>query len=340
MLLRLICLCWLFLVAFACTVAAQDVRNPDQEQLLSWLPADTESVVAARGPFAIAAAWSEDEEKLGRSVPLKMVRAAFQQLPLELLYGEHPDVSKALRGETVLLSMQGSRHFRNPKGGLEVMDFEGCSITVFTNNVGTKLAAVMGRATRREGIAGVNVYVFHEKMYGAEWDRFVALPLPNLLLLASDRSYLQEVLERIAGKSGERALPATLPEWRYVMQGARYWGLRHYDRSQAKLDPTSPFGDVRAFTERDDKAIGFAFAVDPTDERSAIMTSISDDPSKSNAAQKGHKVASPEQGVRLEIRLQSPAAGVVQQVWKLNQGEALSYFILETMVALGRGMYI
>src|SRR5262249_37415279 len=104
----------------------------DQEELLWWLPADTESVVTARGPFPLRP-HPKDEKDDGhwftKKGSLAEIRLEFEQLPLELFMSL--DLDTALRGSTVALAMQGSRHFRDPLPGLEVMDFEGCSIVIF-----------------------------------------------------------------------------------------------------------------------------------------------------------------------------------------------------------------
>src|SRR6185295_10790975 len=75
--------------------------------------------------------------------------------------------------------------------------------------------------------------------------------------------YLREVLERIRGKAGERALRGTLAEWKFVDTKAPFWGLRHYDKSQARIDPTSPFVERNILGTADRQASGIAFGFDP-----------------------------------------------------------------------------
>jgi hypothetical protein len=40
--------------------------------------------------------------------------------------------------------------------------------------------------------------------------------------------------------SGPRALPASLPEWKYVDRSQPFWAVRHFDNSRADVDPTNP----------------------------------------------------------------------------------------------------
>ena len=57
------------------------------------------------------------------------------------------------------------------------------------------------------------------------------------------------------GKKGNRALPDDLPEWKYVNTDLQFWGIRHFDRTQAKLDPSSPFGGQKSANDADGQAI-------------------------------------------------------------------------------------
>jgi hypothetical protein len=56
-------------------------------------------------------------------------------------------------------------------------------------------------------------------------------PKPNIAVAATDRGYLEDVLARIDGKRGERALPDTLPEWKHVDTHAQFWVVRHYRKA-------------------------------------------------------------------------------------------------------------
>jgi len=83
--------------------------------------------------------------------------------------------------------------------------------------------------------------VFEQKLENDLWTIYVSFPQNNVVLVATNRSFLQEVLVRMRGKEGQRALPDSLPEWKYVNRNSQFWGIRHFDRTQAKMDPSSPF---------------------------------------------------------------------------------------------------
>ncbi len=324
-------------------VTAQAVT---QEDLLWWLPPDTESVVAARGPFPLPIGPSDDEENdqewFSRKATQAEIHVAFEQLPFELFYGL--ELETPLRGSIVAFAMQGSRHFRDPLPGLEVMDFEGCSIIVFesesSGQVSSLVPTLAKKANRTEVVAGTRVLVFREKSGDAERSLFLAAPRPNVLLVANNLPYLQEVLERMAQRTTPRALPDQLPEWRFLDPAVRFWGLRHYDRTQAKEDATSPFSEVRTFGPGDEKAIGILFTLDPNNQQEAVITDFSGNEAIArDAARAGRITSEPQEGVKFEIKLRNPKAGVLEQVYTLDRSSTLDYFILTVTIALGRGMY-
>jgi hypothetical protein len=349
---------WTLVMSLAIPIYAADVGSArsahhgwaeapriDQEDVLWWLPSDTESVVAARGPFALPMP-PQEEDQDDREWPRKKVSAtdiqsAFQELSLELV--EDMELSPLLRGSVVAFALQGSRHFRLPLRGFDVMDYEGCSIVVFKNNLGERARRIVRRLAKRakqSDVAGTRVLLLHFKSEQAGWNYLVAIPRPNVLLVANSLPYLQEVLQRMGEKEPPRALPDELPEWRFLDPAVRLWGIRHYDRTQAKYDPTSPFGEDRTFGPKDDQAIGLLVALDPSNPESATITEFTGDEAQvRDAAAKRIVVAEPEEGVKYTIKVRTPKPGVLENLYTIDQVGALSYFILDVQVALGRGMY-
>jgi len=204
------------------------------------------------------------------------------------------------------------------------------------------LEGVIGRmpdwkSASKETIGRTRVLVMQSE--NAEWTYFLALPRPNVLLVANNRQYMQEVLERLAHKKAPRALPDQLPEWRFLDANARFWGLRHYDPTQAEMDPTSPLGEDRTFDPGDPKAIGVLFALDPKNERRLVITSFSGDEAKARAeASTGRSVAEPQDGVKYEVKLRNPEPGILEEIYTLDRSSTLDYSLLAIEFALGRGM--
>src|SRR5690606_41943945 len=66
---------------------------------------------------------------------------------------------------------------------------------------------------------------------------YLCQPQPGLLVCATNRSYLAEVLERMQQPAKMRAFPKDLPEWKHVDVKASVWGLRHYRPDRAENAP-------------------------------------------------------------------------------------------------------
>ena len=96
------------------------------------------------------------------------------------------------------------------------MPYEGCQIAVFakasSNRGASFVKAAASVALKTDNMAGQSVTVFQEKRDDDTRTTFVAFPKPNLVIACTNRDYLSEVLQRIGGKIGKRALPDTLAE--------------------------------------------------------------------------------------------------------------------------------
>src|SRR5262249_28009630 len=145
-------------------------------------------------------------------------------------------------GRTVSFCVDGSRRFRAPTS-LGSMRFEGCSIVILKQDLANRtalLTQMVSQAKLFHNLGGHRVAEFEEKLEQDIWRFFVTLPAPNVLLCATNQAFLTEVLIRMRNKAATRALLETLPEWKHVNKGAKFWALRHYDKDQAQHDPTSP----------------------------------------------------------------------------------------------------
>jgi len=109
--------------------------------------------------------------------------------------------------------------------------------------------------------------MFKAHVERTEWTVYVTQPRPNLLISATHRGYLVDLLERMDKQGGQRALPESLPEWKHLDTIARIWGVRHYDMKDAEFDPTSPLGD---WAIRDHRAVGLAFAYHPQKHEATV----------------------------------------------------------------------
>jgi hypothetical protein len=286
----------------------------------------------------------EAHQSPGREESDHEVEDTFKDLPLTLFSFHHGLLGNFFKGDKILLAVLGSRHFR-PPSGLGMAPFEGCAIGVFASDITGHANSFMEDTPkgtlRMEQIEGHHVAVFQEKVEEDTWTTFVAFPKPNIAVAASNKEYLREVLSRLNGKGGERALPDTLSEWKHVNTRAAFWAVRHYDKKHAAMDPTLPIGGGRAGNLTDDKAIGLTFSFDPANSKTATITYLSGDKNIFQNVQKNLFPLESEPGAReMHIRYREVERGIVEGSYDLTHIESaeLLVFLLEGL--LGHAIYL
>jgi hypothetical protein len=322
------------------------VDGPSKElaRVISWLPADTETITVARGPFVLATSRLEQNENKDRAISDKELAGNFEELPLALLQFKNGLLAKRLGGKTINLAIEGARHFRSP-ARLGEMPFEGCAIAVFADNLRSEIGSFTkdsrSSTLKVERIEDQDVPVFQEKLEQDTWTTYVAFPNDHVILVASNRGYLAEVLARLRGKIGHRALPSDLPEWKYVNTSARFWGVRHYDKSQAQADPSSPYGGRKSANFPDEQAIGLTFVFDPQGGRSATVTYLSGDSSiGSKPSNSPLGMARAPEAKDLNIKYRELSPGVVQGAYSLEHLQAVQFFLFVLEGTLGHAIYL
>jgi hypothetical protein len=323
----------------------QNSRVPSLNEVLSWLPVDTETVLAANGPFPFPDFDSAtDDDDIQVQLSLAELNLRMRALPLSLFGFGEGRLSKVLKGIQLALVVEGSRHFRSPTG-LGSTLYEGCQIAVFEGaaNIGDSLLrSVASSAKRVESVEGAKVAVFEETLENDVWTMFVAFPRNNIALIATDEKYLREVLSRMRKVGAPRALPESLAEWKYVNTHAPYWGLRHFEHREAAEDPTSPFLGSKAANVPDDEAVGVAFWVDPANRKRVILNYLSGNSQAreilvSRLAMADAETAAPQE---YQIRLRRPASGVVEGSVVLSDRESFYKLLLGLSAMLGHALYL
>jgi len=243
----------------------------------------------------------------------------------------------------VALAVEGSRHFR-PPAALGGMRYEGCEIVVFGSGISLDSDSFMRNAaksaTRFEDVAGVRIAVFAEPQENDVWTTFVGFPRSNIAVIATDVEYLRTVLARMKGSPGARALPDTLAEWKYVNTRAPVWGLRHYQKLEASLDPTSPFsGQADA---GDAMAVGLAFSFEPSIRRRVTVSYLSANNKASQILEEYLGVADADTASprEFQISLHQPALGVIEGSVTLTLKEMFYRFLFGLMGMLGHAVYL
>jgi hypothetical protein len=311
-------------------------------QMLTWFPADTETVTAVMGPFLLPQMEKDSNGGLTMAKSGDEVRDRFMQSPLLLLFGKDGLLAKALKDKSVVAAIEGSRDFQAPTG-LGGMRYQGGAIAVFAGDITATANAFLKDSApvvmRKEQVEGHEVAVFQEKSEEDLWTTYVAFPKPNIAVVATSEDYLREVLARINGKTGERALPANLPEWKYVNTHAEFWAVRHYQKTGAATDPSSPFNRGWGKTP-DPQAIGLTFSFDPARSKTAILTNLSGDENSLQRLQRGSFTEHGPAVMQMHIRYQEVEPGILEGSYEVGQLESADTFIFVLEALLGHGVYV
>lgn len=268
-----------------------------------------------------------------------------RMFPLTLLNFKNGGFGEFVKGKTVSVAIEGSRRFRAPRA-LGLMRYEGCLVIVFSPTVSLDGAAFMraaaNSAVRFEEHNGTRIAVFEEKSEDDTWNTFVGFPRSNVAVVATNLDYLVGLLDRMRGTPGTRALPPSLSEWKHVDTKASVWGVRHYQKQGAELDPSSPLLSQNAANVPDANAIGVAFSFAPAAERTATVDYLSTNPDVRRILS-GHLMmedaatAAPRE---FQMRLRQPAAGVLEASINLSVTEAIQRLLFGLMAMVGHAVYL
>ena len=200
------------------------------DTVLDWLPADTETVIAAERPFVVPQVEVLDSNAVGvaQGFTLGLLTAA-----------EKGRVLHTTQGLRIRFSLLAGRKFgwrNDDKDGL--VSYQGCAAYAFEKPLPSALIA----RSAEETVLGHPTWVSKGSQNESEYQYTyrVAQPRPDLLLICNDRDFFTEILARMAAKPNRQALPETLPEWKHVDRLAPLWGVRHFDAHPAKRDDTNP----------------------------------------------------------------------------------------------------
>ena len=317
----------------------------DLEQLLTWLPVDTETLLVANGPFWMSNFQIGQAVYANHEVTREELEKHFEGMTLQLFNSRNGLLEKHLRGKKILFGLEASRHFRPPTG-LGELPFEGCALAVFEDDLDDQRNAFIKEATqiavRIEDIEGQKVAVFEELSEQDTWKYFIAFPQKGVVLAATNEQFLREMLSRMRSPGTSRALPNSLPEWKYLNTRAQFWGLRHFDKQQATEDPTSPFGGKKSANLPDDGAIGLTYECNASKERKATLTYLSSAGKEIAKIEEGRFASSsePEATAALHIQRRVLEPGVIQSIYDLSSSPPVNWFFFVFMANVGHAIYI
>lgn len=324
-----------------------DISQPSTEasQVLSWLPSDTETLITARGPFLLPGPPKDRQKYEERITDARELQEIFRSLALGPLALNNGGLEKQLMGARVRLAAEGSRAFRPPHDLGELL-YEGCTVVMFIDDITDRERAFMKdaakNALRIEDIASHKVAVFQQEMERDTWTTFVAFPTKNVVIVATNQDYLREVLARMDAPKTDKAFPGTLPEWKYIATQAEFWGMRHFDKSQARLDPTSPYGGRKSANLPDEGAIGLTFQCDPAKELKANLVYLTDSKNKAMEVERQRfpPGAEVEGTTGLHIGYRNLSPGVIETSYDLSRPRSSDWFFFVFMAQLGHAVYV
>ena len=306
-------------------------------EVLWWLPEDTETVSVSRGPFK-APQVSEPSANISPNEYVDYALTAFNFTLFHTIRDGR--FYKSIVGGAVKFCVEGSRKFREPTS-LGGMLFEGCDITVLESGTvpsrSARISQMTQVANRVQTIAGQRVMMFEEKMEQDVWKIYVAVPTSNVLLCATNLDFITQVLIRMHHREDKRALPEDLPEWKEINTDAKFWAVRHYDRSDAPRDPSSPLsGKQRAANWPDTEAVGIVFNFDPDRSKVVTVKYLSGNKDALKIFSDEHTKIG--QGFKPVIRLREP--GVVEMLLSFDSEDEVGISVLVLFRLLGRGVYL
>jgi hypothetical protein len=291
------------------------------EEMLWWLPADTETLIVQQASAPPMRGLVHDA----------LLNEKIDVGDSELMASAKPH----LQGARLKLTLEGSRRFTEPPG-LGEFPYEGVTIYTFMKPLGADGQALMsdlaktGMRTRQ--VHSFDVVEFSEKVEDTTWTHYMAVPRPDVLLDATNLDYLAEVLARIAKRAETRAFSSELPEWRWVDVRSSFWVLRHYRWEHVHEDPTSPFRKDDAGKSMDPDAVGMTAQASP-DGRTIVTHYLSKNATADRVATR--MFSHPGDGVTPVVRRAGDDAIEVRFVAK--DEDHLSMFVFYLFMALGRG---
>ncbi len=191
--------------------------------------------------------------------------------------------------------------------------YEGCHVVVYQESLAPIAEplkkALTAEAARVIWLAGCPVFVFERKSEEDYWEFFVALPHPNVVLFATEETYLEEVLERREQKARPTFLRNRFHGWQQLDRKAPFWAIRYFPRDR-----------------HDAVVVRLTFSFNPATNRAPEIVSFSSNPEVLDSAvgQEG----SSNQGIKTVVHQIGANARRVRFFFKGAEGRGTFLFLL------------
>jgi hypothetical protein len=258
--------------------AEKPAFSPLARRLLTWLPEDTESIVAGQS-FTMPT--KSDEEKLlpGSGPSEAAFATAMSARALGVLINLDGKILQPLTGRKIALALRGNRYFDWVSASLPTHRSESCSIIVFDEKLGlaqkqlTDLLRAGPEETRK--IVGREVFVFpasRQMRQDRAWKWrgtlgiYVVLLDSETLLCATSDTYLEDTLKRMDAKAARWGIPENLEIWKHLDPRAPAWMVWQPSAILKKYGG-EPLVDGIAWTVRQDSIRAIYLPTEPIAER-------------------------------------------------------------------------
>ncbi len=298
------------------------------DEMIRWLPADTESIAVTQVPILLSA--PHDWDGVGPETVLGRLANANALLP-------EYDWSK---GAKLARVVSGSRRFSYPRN-LGPFRFEGCSILEFAPDSPLTaeqfLKGISACTSKTFTLCGRQVVAVVREIDQDDWKFYACALSPNVVLWATDTKFLTSVLQRAASKSPRVAFTETFPLWPWIDRKAAFWGLRDYSKIvELHRYINSPSGliDLDANQYRDRGPVGYAVYY-KTGDKKFVKTFISKDKKAQAIREHWQKLTAEKCHVTCLIR--HPVANVLQLAEDATEGDDEHKFVLPIVVSFDLG---
>jgi len=208
-------------------------RQLSWKSLVSLLPADTETLIVARGPFH----YGMGQAQVNSSFEKFAIAGTTAGIGIEDL----EKIRNKVIEDEISWSITGIRAARTPNSyGMGAVP--SINLTAFSDkNVtsATKILVILRDSCHAvESFDGVEILSFYWPFNGMGCHpvHYFCSPLDGVIINGTNISMVRESIQRLKVEPNDRALPEDLPEWKLVNSKSKSWWLRHCDKSFGIFD--------------------------------------------------------------------------------------------------------
>ena len=304
----------------------------DVQQVLSWLPPDTETVIVARD-FMLP-----DPARLKKS-KTHTQEWLFASLALMGTWGINAPLADYFKDQKVLLAVQGSRRFRSPKS-LGLMPFEGCTLIIFAEQMSDRadkyFKAVSNSAKGLRTLRDTGSRSFRTNQRVTPGQPLWGSPDPTCCSWPRTQTTCARCCPGLRVGMGQGRCRRLCPSG-VTSMSTRSSGDCDTSIGQGGRRPSSPFWDPSKFVKApwtDEQAIGLTFSYDPAAGKGPTITYLSGEPNSAKEL-----LSLRHEGDKFRSAVRQLDARAIAGSYSLEHPEALMFTFYLTYL-LGHGIFL